>query len=290
VKTDFLTNSFKTSVMSFLFVSMTTGCSLFSSRADVAETSAAPSTPAPLVQPAAPTTADAPTEDAHRQDETKPMEMPMHSMAHMPMMKSHSAPEGVASEKALGWLKNGNLRYRKGSLRKDGQSKKDIQRLATGQTPHTIVLSCSDSRVPPEVVFDQKLGEIFVIRTAGEALADNVIASIEYAVEHLGTRLIVVMGHTACGAVTAALKTMDGADAGSPALNNLVRDIHPRIASYKGKSPSKNIEEESWSNTRGVAKDLMERSHMLHEKVEAGELEIKTALYHLDDGRVDFTP
>lgn len=77
----------------------------------------------------------------------------------------------------------------------------DLKRLSTGQKPHTIVLSCSDSRVPPEVLFDQKLGEIFVIRTAGQAIDSSVLASIEYAVSHLGTNLIVVMGHESCGAV-----------------------------------------------------------------------------------------
>ncbi len=196
--------------------------------------------------------------------------------------------EGVEPAKALGWMKNGNTRFTKGNFRKDGAAKKDIERLAAGQKPHTIVLSCSDSRVPPEVVFDQKLGELFVVRTAGEALDNSAIASIEYAAEHLGARLIVVMGHTSCGAVKAALGTLDGADAGSPALNSLVRDIHPRIASFKGKAPSKDVKTESWANTRGVAKDLMERSKIIREKVTGGEMMIKSALYNLDHGNVDF--
>ncbi|OYZ22944.1 MAG: hypothetical protein B7Y39_07275, partial [Bdellovibrio sp. 28-41-41] len=102
----------------------------------------------------------------------------------------------ISPDKALGWLKNGNTRYSKGTFRKDGASSKDITRLSTGQNPHTIVLSCSDSRVPPEVVFDQKLGEIFVVRTAGEMVDDSVLASIEYGVEHLGANLILVMGHS----------------------------------------------------------------------------------------------
>jgi len=202
---------------------------------------------------------------------------------------SHHEAKGVDPDKALGWLKNGNKRYVKSSVRKDGQSRKDIHRLAQGQAPHAIVLSCSDSRVPPEIVFDQKLGELFVVRNAGESPDTASIASIEYAVEHLGSRLLVVMGHTSCGAVKAALNTMDGGDAGSPALNALVHDIHPRLSEFKGRAPaSAKVEKESWANANGVVKDLLERSAILRERVASGHLKIQSALYHLDDGKVDF--
>lgn len=200
----------------------------------------------------------------------------------------HSPAQGVAPAKALGWLKNGNARFLNQKLRSDGQSKKDIEHLSHGQAPHTIVLSCSDSRVPPEVIFDQKLGEIFVVRTAGEALDHNAIGSIEYAVSHLGAQLILVMGHTSCGAVKAALGTMNGEDAGSPSLNHLVKDLHPRLAQYKGKKMSSDLSGESFSNAQGVAKDLISRSKILADKVTSGQLQIKTALYHLDSGKVDF--
>lgn len=214
---------------------------------------------------------------------------PSHS-AHAPAAASshHDASAGVEPEKSLGWLKNGNTRYRKGFLRKDGQAKKDIERLSTGQKPHAIVLSCSDSRVPPEIVFDQKLGEIFVVRTAGEALDANVIGSIEYAVEHLGSRLIVVMGHTSCGAVKAAMGTINGGDAGSPALNHLVADIHPRLQSFKNSTPTKDVQPESWANAKGVARDLVAQSKILSEKIRSGEVKIVSALYHLGSGEVQF--
>jgi carbonic anhydrase len=221
-------------------------------------------------------------ETAHEPQSKEPTKTAVPAAAH------HEEKNGVAPEKALGWLKNGNTRFIKSSLRKDGQSTADIKRLSTGQTPHTIVLSCSDSRVPPEIIFDQKLGEIFVVRNAGEIPDDASIASIEYAVEHLGARLIVVMGHTSCGAVKAALSTLDGADAGSPALNSLVHDIHPRLASFKGKSPSPGVQAESWANARGISKELLARSAILSAKAASGEIAIKTALYHLDDGKVDF--
>lgn len=194
----------------------------------------------------------------------------------------------VEPDQALGWLKNGNTRYLKGFLRKDGQSKSDIKKLSSGQTPHSIVLSCSDSRVPPEIVFDQKLGEIFVVRTAGEALGSNALASIEYAIEHLGSRLIVVMGHTSCGAVKAALSTMNGEDAGSPNLNELVKDIHPRISSFKGKPQSPSVKDESWANTRGVGADLIKKSKIIEEAVKSGKVKIVTSLYDLNSGQVEF--
>ncbi len=136
------------------------------------------------------------------------------------------------------------------------------------------------------MVFDQKLGEIFTVRTAGEALDPGSIASIEYAVEHLGSKLILVMGHTNCGAVKAAVSTFGGKDAGSPNLNKLVDDIHPRIKQFEGKTPSKDFEAEGWANVSGVAKDLLERSEILAAKVKSGEVKIQEALYHLDTGVV----
>lgn len=205
-----------------------------------------------------------------------------------PAPSAHHEVSGVDPDVALGWLKNGNVRFMKSSLRKDGQSKKDISRLAKGQKPHTIVLSCSDSRVPPELVFDQKLGEIFVVRTAGEALDSAAIASIEYAAEHLGARLILVMGHTSCGAVKATLGTAEGGDAGSPALNDLVSDIRPRIKDYMNKTPSEGLEKEVWANAKGVAKDLLERSEIIRNKVKAGDVKITSSVYHLDEGKVHF--
>lgn len=200
----------------------------------------------------------------------------------------HHAVDGVAPEKALSWLKNGNTRFTNQKLRKDGQGPSDIKRLSSGQQPHSIVLSCSDSRVPPEVLFDQKLGEIFVVRTAGQSLDDMAIASMEYAVSHLGSKLIVVMGHESCGAVKAAHGTFGGKDAGSPALNHLVADIQPRIKKFENKTLSKGALLEGWANVTGVAKDLLERSSIIREAVQSGQVRIEQALYHLGDGHVEW--
>jgi hypothetical protein len=103
---------------------------------------------------------------------------------------------GVPPEKALGWLQNGNKRFLKGALRSDGQSKKDVKRLAKKEKPHAVVFSSSDSRISPEIIFDEKLGEIYVVRNLALAVDPSVINSIDYAVGELGTRLIIVMDRT----------------------------------------------------------------------------------------------
>jgi carbonic anhydrase len=236
-----------------------------------APTSSAPNTP---TLPAPPNLAEAPAAKA--------------PAAAIAKAEKESKRGAVPADKALGWLKNGNKRFVKHSLRADGQSAQDRQRLTLGQHPHSIVLSCSDSRVPPEVVFDQKLGEIFVIRIAGESLGGDAIASIEYALEHLGSNLILVMGHDSCGAVSATLATMDGSDAGSPWLNKLTADLRPHLRSFAGKPASKDLVVEGWANTEGVAKDLVARSQIVRDAVNTGEVKIQTALYHLGSGEVEF--
>jgi len=203
---------------------------------------------------------------------------------------AHQVEPGVAPETALGWLQNGNSRFVQGKFRKDGQGPKDRKKLVSGQKPHTIILSCSDSRVPPEIIFDQKLGEIFIVRTAGQALDSVGLASMEYAIEHLGSKLLLVLGHESCGAVKAAISTLDGKSAGSPSLDALVADIHPRIRHIvaKTKGQDKGVLEEVDGNAKGIIEDLKTRSAIVKEKVERGELMVRYAIYHLDSGRVEF--
>jgi carbonic anhydrase len=156
--------------------------------------------------------------------------------------------DGVDPETALLWLKHGNTRFVKGYLRKDGQTKKDILRVSEKQRPHAIVFASSDSRVPPEIVFDQKLGEIFVIRNLGGALDSSVVSSIEYAMNHLGVRLLVLLG-----------------SAGTPSQR--LRVI---------------------GNLEKIKEALPESSELLNEKLKSGEFEAKTAVYDLKTGQVDF--
>lgn len=197
--------------------------------------------------------------------------------------------QATSSSDALSLLKAGNDRFLSGKVRKDGQSQKDIEKLSHGQTPHTIVLSCSDSRVPPEIVFDQKLGDIFTVRSAGETLSPTAIGSIEYAVSRLGAHLILVLGHTSCGAVGAALETPAGKSTGSLNLDQVVADIQHRIqGKFNEKAPSKNMKNESLLNARGVAQELLLRSPLLSKAAESGSLSLKVALYDLASGQVEF--
>ena len=107
------------------------------------------------------------------------------------------------SQQALDQLKAGNTRFVLGALTPKDDYSLLREKLSAGQHPFAVVLCCSDSRVAPEIIFDQKLGDLFVIRNAGNVIDKHVLGSIEYAVEHLGTSLVVVMGHSCCGAVTA---------------------------------------------------------------------------------------
>ena len=106
-------------------------------------------------------------------------------------------------------LKEGNARFVAGKMARKMDYANDRERLSQGQQPFAVVLCCSDSRVAPEIVFDQGLGDLFVIRNAGNVVNEDVLGSIEYAVEHLGTPLVVVMGHSSCGAVTATCQGED---------------------------------------------------------------------------------
>jgi carbonic anhydrase len=213
-----------------------------------------------------------------------------HAAAPAPAHDAHAAPASasVPADQSLKWLSNGNVRFMKRAFRADGRMAADRKRLLGGQRPHAVVLSCADSRVPPELVFDQALGEIFTIRVAGEALDSSVIASVEYAIAHLGPRLLVVMGHTQCGAVDAALKFKEGQTVGSEALDKLAADIRPRLKTVTTEKTSPNLEVESALNADGVARDLVKRSDIVRKKVESGELVIKAALYRMDSGKVSF--
>lgn len=108
-----------------------------------------------------------------------------------------AAVVGAEAQEALKWLKNGNLRFVKQQMRRDGQSKKDVARVAKAQKPHAIVMGCSDSRIPPEIVFDQKLGEIFVIRST--TMDQSAIAAAEQAANQFGVKLLIILGHTPDG-------------------------------------------------------------------------------------------
>ncbi|MBX2989440.1 MAG: hypothetical protein KF802_16245 [Bdellovibrionaceae bacterium] len=203
-------------------------------------------------------------------------------------MPVHHKVGAVPAEKALGWLKNGNRRFVKGSLRKDGQSKKDIQRLAAKQQAHSIIFTGSDSRVPPEIIFDQKLGEIFTLRTLGPSLGPAELASLEFAVTNLGANLLVMMGHTSSEIVKAAATVPSGQDVGTPYVNALVAATRLRLNELENKKVSKGFRDEAWANLQGMTNELLERSAVIREAVNAGTLKVQAAMYDTGTGTVDF--
>lgn len=177
-------------------------------------------------------------------------------------------------------LKEGNQRFMSDKLEHKLQDDDRRKTLVPGQEPFAIILSCADSRVVPELAFDTGLGELFILRVAGNVANTSTIASIEYAVAHLKTKLIVVLGHESCGAVTAAV---GGGDNGYN-LNHLLAHINPAIAA----SGSANINDVVKKNAELVAKDLVDRSSILGQASESGGLQIVPAYYHLGSGEVEF--
>lgn len=192
-------------------------------------------------------------------------------------------------------LKDGNRRFATGKTTYRGNESALRESLVATQAPDAIVLGCSDSRVPPELVFDRNIGDIFTVRVAGNILNNENIASVEYAVEHLGSRLIVVMGHESCGAVKAALDYSEAEGAGSPSLNILISDIRTNLGSELAQD-LKEKEKENDTKLRGpvktnvsaVAATLLKRSKIVKDAVQSGRVRIVKAMYELGPGRVDF--
>ncbi len=177
-------------------------------------------------------------------------------------------------------LKDGNARYTSDSKEAGLQDTSRRNELAGGQSPWAIVLSCADSRVVPEMAFDTGLGELFVVRVAGNVANTSSIASIEYAVAHLGTKVIVVLGHESCGAVTAAA---GGGDNGYN-LNHLLSHVTPAVAACEGADVNTIVKKNAELN----AEELVSRSSIIGEAVNSGKVKIVPAYYNLASGKVDF--
>jgi len=185
-------------------------------------------------------------------------------------------------------LVEGNQRYVKGNMKACGASNAAARStLATEQKPYAIVLACSDSRVPPEMVFDEGLGQLFVIRVAGNVPDPVVLGSIEYAAEHLGSPLLIVLGHERCGAVTAAVEAHGQAPGHLAAI---VKAIGPAVTRARSTTQDRStqgiVEAAVVENAREVAAALPTQSPLLKRLVTEGELEIVPARYDLDDGTV----
>lgn len=192
----------------------------------------------------------------------------------------------ISGNEALQLLKEGNKRFTTGNPKvKDiGKNRRD-ELLSKGQKPFAIIVSCSDSRVPPELIFDQALGDLFVIRTAGNIVDSIAVGSIEYGVEHLGSPLLVIMGHSNCGAVKA---TVDGGEAPG-CIAAIVDKITPSVQKAKsaGVAGDELYETSCLENIKATINEIME-SHIVQHFIKDGKLTVIGAKYHLDSGEVEF--
>ncbi|BBB89962.1 MAG TPA: carbonic anhydrase [Methylomusa anaerophila] len=194
---------------------------------------------------------------------------------------------GISADEAKAKLIEGNQRF---VTEKYANTNVDVERrseLTKGQHPFAVIVSCSDSRVPPEIVFDQGLGDLFVIRTAGDTIDDIAIGSVEYAVEHLGVQLVVVLGHEKCGAVTAAA-TLDDSHGHQPSyIDAVVKALQPAVdkaKTQKGDLIANAIDD----NVDLVVDQLRSAGPILSDFTKKGNIKIIGAVYDLDDGVVSF--
>jgi carbonic anhydrase len=195
----------------------------------------------------------------------------------------------VSPEVALRMLQDGNARFVCGPLKHPNQNSKRREDTAMkGQNPFAVVLACADSRVPVEVLFDRGIGDIFVIRDAGNIATTTDIGSIEYAVDHLGSPLVVVLGHSKCGAVTAAV---EGGEA-PPNIKAIVDFIAPAVAIAKNAAPDKSgealVPAAITANVWQSMSDIYKSSPMMREKVKGGKVKMLGATYDIKSGKVNW--
>ncbi len=191
----------------------------------------------------------------------------------------------AAGEEPLARLLEGNKRYVASRLAHPNQTAKRRAAVAKQQHPFAAILGCADSRVPPEVVFDQGIGDLFVVRVAGNVADSPGIGSLEYAADQLGVRLVMVLGHSRCGAVDAALKAAPGADL-SAGIRSLVDAIQPAILPVKDR-PGDMLDNAIRANVVHVVEQLRSTKPVLAGLVGAGTLRIVGARYDLDTGAVE---
>ena len=211
---------------------------------------------------------------------------PVVPKAHTPgATLTKSVQADITPDKALSILKQGNARYVAGK-RINRNYPKQVKQTALGQFPFASVLGCIDSRVPPEIVFDTGVGDIFAARVAGNVVNEDILGSLEYASKVAGSRVIVVLGHTQCGAVKGAC---DGVQLGN--ITTLLNKIQPAVAGTKtdGERTSKNhhfVEDVAELNVDLAIKNLREQSSILRELESEGKIKIVGAIYDTSTGKV----
>lgn len=195
-------------------------------------------------------------------------------------------PASPAPEEALERLIAGNRRFREG-VRTSNGSAWGLELATIAQRPFAIVLGCSDSRTPVEILFDQGFGDLFVVRIAGNVVAPSVVGSIEFAASQFGTRLVVVMGHTRCGAVSATVHALEtGSGPESKNIRSITDRIAPHVQGALHSSRPDRIREAVRANVAASADHLRHGSRILEELVLAGRVAVVGAEYEIETGAV----
>jgi carbonic anhydrase len=206
-------------------------------------------------------------------------------LACAPLMNAQEHKSDMTPDQAIAQLMEGNHRYATGKLSHPHQDGKARAGLTKGQHPFVAILSCADSRVPPEVIFDEGLGDLFVVRVAGNITDDAVIGSLEYAVEHLGTPAILVMGHEKCGAVQAAI----GGGEPKTHIQALADAITPAVADAK-KQKGDLVSNSVKANVQLVVNQLSASKPILAEAVAKRKIKVVGGVYDLETGVVKLLP
>ncbi|WP_024800890.1 carbonic anhydrase [Nocardia sp. BMG51109] len=182
-------------------------------------------------------------------------------------------------------LREGNDRFVNGTLQHPSQGAADRAKLVGGQQPSAILFGCGDSRVAAEIIFDQGLGDMFVVRTAGHVVDSSVLGSIEYGVEVLHVPLIVVLGHDTCGAVRATIDALDGGDVPGGFIRSVVERVTPSILIGRREGLT-GVDELEARHVVETGRLLMQRSMIISQRVATGECAIACVTYKLEDGKV----
>jgi carbonic anhydrase len=202
--------------------------------------------------------------------------------ANVPITTETPRPAISDPDVALKQLQDGNQRFITAQMQHPGQDPEHRLRLSTSQQPFAVILSCSDSRLPPELVFDQGLGDLFVARVAGNIVDAALLGSIEYAVGHLGAPLIMVMGHQSCGAVSATLESIQHHIEPHGDIAALVSAITPAVAIAEQR-PGDLLDNTIRANAE-QSRNAIVKSSELKKLLDSGALKVVTAYYSLDTG------
>lgn len=200
----------------------------------------------------------------------------------------------IRALKSLELLREGNRRFVSGARSHDTFTKETRRgELVAGQEPFAVILGCSDSRVPVEIVFDQSLGDLFVIRVAGNIVAPSLVGSVEFAAARFGTRLVVVLGHTLCGAIQATLEELQRPDENqSRNIRSIVDRIRPSVEGLLSTELAADhealAEHAVRANVRASADHLRHGSELLEQLIQSDDLLVVGAEYSLETGVVDF--